>query len=213
MFGLHSGDGHQLWSMSYPPTVRMAPIQISSAQLPQMLSREWQAQHSCCQRLRSGLCDPCPARISQDSAAMRSCWRMQVRLKHAAVWRTSHDTATPPEVLLLGATQEGGTFYSVVDVHHGNETSSGTLPYNVTQVGDLCCHADGWTAIGWAYFLDYLGSIRQLGSLALTWLLLIAMRAGSVSYAGPEVTIVQDIERCCIDSHCSPRQMTPVRSL
>ena len=73
---------------------------------------------------------------------------MQVRLKHAAVWRTSHDTARPPEVLLLGANQEGGTFYSIVDVHHGNETSSGTLPYNVTQVGDLCCHADGWTAAG-----------------------------------------------------------------
>ena len=31
MFGLHSGDGHQLWSMSYPPTVRMGPTQLSSA--------------------------------------------------------------------------------------------------------------------------------------------------------------------------------------
>ena len=28
MFGLHSGDGHQLWSMSYPPTVRMAPAPL-----------------------------------------------------------------------------------------------------------------------------------------------------------------------------------------
>ena len=78
VFGLHSGDGRQLWSLSYPPTVRLA---------------------------------------------------------HAALWRTSHDTATPPQVLLLGSTQDGHTFYSVLDAHHGVPTSEGTLPYPVSQVG------------------------------------------------------------------------------
>lgn len=78
VFGLHSGDGRQLWSLSYPPTVRLA---------------------------------------------------------HAALWRASHDAATPPQVLLLGSTQDGRTFYSVLDAHHGVQTSEGTLPYPVTQVG------------------------------------------------------------------------------
>ncbi len=78
VFGVHSGDGRQLWSLSYSPTVRLA---------------------------------------------------------HAALWRTSHDAATPPQVLLLGSTQDGHTFYSVLDAHHGVQTSEGTLPYPVTQVG------------------------------------------------------------------------------
>ena len=77
-FGLHSGDGRQLWSLSYPPTVRLA---------------------------------------------------------HAALWRTSHDTSTPPQVLLLGSTQDDHTFFSVLDAHHGLQTSEGILPYPVTQVG------------------------------------------------------------------------------
>ncbi len=53
---------------------------------------------------------------------------------HAAMWRTSHDTATPPEVILLGSNAEGGGCFSILDAHHGVETSSGTLPYPMTQV-------------------------------------------------------------------------------
>ena len=58
-----------------------------------------------------------------------------VRLVHAALWRTSHDTSTPPVILLLGSTEEGNTFYSTLNAHHGVQTTEGTLPYSVTQVG------------------------------------------------------------------------------
>ena len=61
--------------------------------------------------------------------------RTSVRRGPAALWRTTHDAATPPQVVLLGATQDGHTFYSILDAHHGVQTSEGTLPYPVTQVG------------------------------------------------------------------------------
>ena len=57
-----------------------------------------------------------------------------VRLAHAALWRTSHDAVTPPEILLLGTTSDSHTSYSVLDAHHGLQTSEGTLPFPVTQV-------------------------------------------------------------------------------
>lgn len=58
-------------------------------------------------------------------------------MAHAGLWRTSHDTARAPEVILLGHAEGGGTYYSVLDAHSGNQTASGTLPYSVTQVGPL----------------------------------------------------------------------------
>jgi hypothetical protein len=57
------------------------------------------------------------------------------RPSHIALWRTSHDAATAPEVLLLGNLQDGpGAFYSSVDAHRGAETAAGDLPLRLAQV-------------------------------------------------------------------------------
>lgn len=81
MFGLHSGEGHVLWSRTFG------------------LGR---------------------------------------RPTHIAQWRTSHDAAAAPEVLLLGNDPCGGaSFYTTLNTHTGAETSSGELPFEVAQVRDL----------------------------------------------------------------------------
>lgn len=77
VFGLHSGDGHLLWSLSFPADRR-------------------------------------PSRL--------------------ALWRTSHDAASAPEVLLLGNLPSGDAFYTTLNAHSGAVTSSGDLPFRMDQV-------------------------------------------------------------------------------
>ncbi len=78
VFGLHSGDGHVLWSRSFGADRRPT---------------------------------------------------------HLARWRTSHDAAAAPEVLLLGNVPSGGSsFFVTLNAHTGAETGSGELPFEVAQV-------------------------------------------------------------------------------
>ena len=79
VFGLHSGDGHVLWSRGF----------------------------------------------GADRRPM-----------HLAHWRTSHDAAAAPEVLLLGSVPSAGrAFFVTLNAHTGAETGSGELPFEVAQVG------------------------------------------------------------------------------
>lgn len=81
VFGLHSGDGRQLWALTPPASAAVS---------------------------------------------------------HAALWRTSHDAARAPEILLLGE-GEGRGFYATVNAHTGKELSRAALPFRPAQVRLLTC--------------------------------------------------------------------------
>ena len=57
---------------------------------------------------------------------------------HVALWRTSHDAASAPEVLLLGNTPARAGFYMTVNAHTGAQLTAGELPFEVAQVRRPC---------------------------------------------------------------------------
>lgn len=67
------------------------------------------------------------------------------RPTHLALWRTSHDAAAAPEVLLLGnVPSSGAAFFATLNAHTGAETSSGQLPFKVAQVWGLLDGLHPW---------------------------------------------------------------------